>query len=333
MKKEALVFALSVSVLWSVSAFGSASMDKNLKNSETKSFIKKELSVQNKKIESASSDALKGLHKTFEAMRDLRANKADDASKLLAGATKDFDVALKNNPDLRLVPIGNDVYMYQFNGSVKDIQASLQIAKKMLQENHLQSVRELLAPLRDELDITTYYLPMDLYPDVTKIATKLLHKGKQKEALRELMMGLSMIEGRHTLMPLSLLDAQNSVLMASQLDKSHQKDALAWLDRATQSLQKTLLLGYTSKHAKEYQKLTIMIEDLKAGIKANNKVDKLYHDLKQYFNHVLMITRKESRKLDSDSVWNHTKVAHKNATKEEDKDIVNFAHKSETDAY
>ncbi|NPA73449.1 MAG: YfdX family protein [Epsilonproteobacteria bacterium] len=332
MRKGLVVSAIVASLLCSVS-FAGNSKTSQVKGSSSKMLVKNEVKFQDKKLKMASMDIQKGLNDTLKAIDALHKNDVKTAKKALEEANKYFEKALKADPSLRLVPIENEIVAFQYQGGPKEIKAAVDIAKGLLDKNEVQFARETLVPLRDEIDITTHYIPMDLYPQSTKIATKLLEKGKTREALQELILGLSTIVGDQVVIPIPLLAAQDLVKAASKLDKKRKKDALALLDQAKVELEKAVLLGYTTAHSQEYKNLTKMINGIEKEIKGENHVEKLYENIKAKFKSLLGKTRHERQKLDSNNVYNGTKKEHQSAVKEENQDIVNFVTKQRLNAY
>jgi len=327
MKKELIASVALASVMLGVPALQAANVA-----SKTNS-IKKEVSFQNKNFKIASKDIQKGLNDTLNAISSLEKKNSKVAQKNLQEATKYFDKALKIDPKLGLVPIEESVVAYRYDGSPKNIKDALKIAKKMLDKNNLQFARDILAPLKDEIDITTHYIPMDMYPNTTKIAYKLLAKGKTKKALMELRLGLSTIVGDQVTIPIPLLVSQDLVTYASKIDKTKKKATSNLLTRAKIELNKAVLLGYASKHSSEYKSLSNKISAIQKEIKGKNAVEKLYKDVKKDFKSLIHKTRGDRKSFDSDSVWNHSRKEHTNATNEEDKDVVKFAEKSKTDTF
>ncbi len=330
MRRKVIVSLALASMLFGVSSFGASKMNQVVGATHSKNAINKEVSYQNKKFKLASKDIQNGLNDTLKAIDALQKNKAKDAKKYLVEASKLFDKALKADPTLRLVPIENDVVAYRYNGDPKSIELATGLAKKALSNNQVQFARDVLMPLKDEIDISTHYLPMDLYPQSTKIAARLLDKGKTKEALQELILGLSTIVGDEVVIPIPLLAAQDLVVTASKIDKKKKKEALALLDQAKVELKKALLLGYTSKHSGEYKNLTKLINGVEKEIKGKNRVEKLYEELKNKFKKLIGETRKDKKSLSSN---NSTQKAHQNAVKEENQDVLNFAQKEKLDAF
>ncbi len=327
MKKEMIASVALATLMLGVPALQASNVTSKA------SSVKKEVNFQNKNFKVASQDIQKGLNDTLSAIAALEKKNTKVAKKNLQEATKYFNKALKTDPKLGLVPIEESVVVYQYNGSPKNIKDALKIAKKMLDKNNLQFARDILAPLKDEIDITTHYIPMDMYPNTTKIAAKLLAKGQTKKALMELNLGLSTIVGDQVTMPIPLLVSQDLVTYASKIDKTKKKEATKLLANAKMELDKAVLLGYASKHSSEYKSLKSKISAIQKEIKGKNEVEKLYQDVKKDFKSLVHKTRGEKKSFDSDSVWSNTKKEHKSAMNEEDKDVVKFAEKSKADTF
>lgn len=327
MKKELIASVAVASLMLGVPALQAS-------NVATKAnTVKKEVSFQNKNFKVASKNIQIGLNDTLNAISALQNKKTKVAAKNLEEASKYFDKALKIDPRLGLVPIEESVVAYQYAGTPKDIKDAVKIAKNMLAKNDLQFARDVLAPLRDEIIVTTHYLPMDMYPNTTKIAAKLLKKGKTKKALMELKLGLSTIVGDRVVMPIPLLVSQDLVNFASKMDKTKKKEISKLLANAKVELDKAVLLGYASRHSVEYKSLKSKISAIQKEIKGKNEVEKLYKDVTKDFKALIHKTRGERKNIDTDSVWNGVKKEHSSASSEERKDVIKFAEESKTDAY
>ncbi len=321
MRKRAIVSLALASMLFGVSSFGANKMNQVVGTTNSKNAINKEVSFQNKKFKLASKDIQNGLNDTLKAIDALQKNRIKDAKKYLMEASKLFDKALKDDPTLKLVPIENDIIAFRYGGDPKSIEIATNLAKKALEDHQVQFARDILLPLKDEIDISTHYLPMDMYPQSTKMAAKLLERGKTKEALQTLILGLSTIVGDEVVIPIPLLAAQDLVIAASKIDKNKKKEALALLGQAKVELKKALLLGYTSKHSDEYKNLTKLINGVEKEIKGKNRVEKLYEELLSKFKKLLGETRKDKKSLSAD---NSTHKSYQSAVKKENKDMLNL---------
>ncbi len=276
-----------------------------------KEYVAKEVHNQKQNFKKAPKEIVEGLTKTLKAIEALQKNDTKSAQKYLDEASALFDKALKANPNLKLVPIANEIVVYEFAGTSQDVKKALDIAKGLIEKYETQVARAILIPMKDEIDIATEFIPMDLYPEATKKAAKLLKEGKKNEAIGALIDGLNTIVTNIAVVPIPLLSAQDLVEKASKLDKNKKDEVLKLLAAAKDELQKAVYLGYTKRHSKEYKSLSDEIAGIEKEVKGENKVEKLYEHIKNSFKSLIGKVRSENYSL-KDSV-----------SKEEEKALMN----------
>ncbi|WP_457596627.1 YfdX family protein [Hydrogenimonas sp.] len=299
-----------------------------------KQCVRKEVHKASQHFKKAPKEVVDALNATIAAVEAIDKNDLKTAKEQLKKATALFDKALKANPNLDLVPVDQAIVVKQFTGTVNDIKADIAMAQDLLKHYRTQQARDILMPLEDEIDITTHYLPMALYPKTTKRALELLEAGKTKAAMRELAAGFNLVVGDEVVIPIPLLTAQELVDAASKLGKERKKEALAHLKAAKEELHKALLLGYTTKHAKEYQALYDQIKKIAKTIEGGGATEKLFEHVKKDFESLLNKHRGEKRKLnDPDSVWQGTAKAHAAAAREETNDAIRFEEEMEANDF
>ncbi len=299
-----------------------------------KSCIAKEVNHESKAVKKAPKEVIEGLNLTVAAMQDIENNKLKEARAKLEKATKLFDTALKNDPALKLVPLDSEIVVKQFAGSVNDIKADIVLATKMLKGYHTQAAIDLITPLQDEIDVTTHYVPMDLFPKAAKDALNYLKKGKRDAALRALVLGASTVVADEVVVPIPLLTAQDLIQAASQYAKKDPKAAIVHLRLAKQELHKALLLGYTDWFPKEYKSLYEQMTKIQKELKAHHETAGLFEKLKKDVGSLLSKTRNRKTELkDNGSFYKGTAKAHAKAAKEEDQDKRRFEEEMELDAF
>jgi len=142
--------------------------------------------VINKRIKDhkpAPKEIIIGMQDTFNALQAMGKGKKDEAQKDLEAAIQSFDAALKADPALDLVPVDERFQAFEFLGSSDVIAAQIKLAEQLLKEHDIQAAIDTIAPLKDELDITTITIPMKLYPQADKKALDALKKGQEQAAL------------------------------------------------------------------------------------------------------------------------------------------------------
>ncbi|WP_292660925.1 YfdX family protein [Nitratifractor sp.] len=246
-------------------------------------------------LKQTPKEVMEAIQMTARAAQDIRRNKLDSAAKDLQVASKDFDKALKANPKLDLLPVAQAIQIKTFAGSTATIEKALKLADVLIQKHATQDARDLLMPLRDEMDFTVQYLPMKTYPLVTKKAAELLKNGKAKAALMVLSQGFGTLVAVTDVVPIPLMLAQDMTMEASKLAKGKKKEALKLLESAKNELKRAELLGYTQKHSPEYKALTTQINAIEKEIQGKNEPAKLYEGLQKKFDTLFKEVRKDRK--------------------------------------
>ncbi len=314
MKKRSTISSMAIALILGASAVQGASVTPHkidhrqvvgdmpvhdyygFSDTPVKQSVAKALNQHSKMMKAAPKEVLTGFDKTIEAIKALQKNDIKGAKKLLAAATVSFDKALKANPKLDRVPIADDITVTEIASTPEQIKKAIDLAKEALDAHRIDEARGLLLPLRDEMVIATQYIPMDLYPSATRLASNMLGNGHKKEALQTLNTALGTLGVDEVVIPMPLVRAQAYVAEASKLDKSKKKEAMRLLDAASSELQKALLLGYTDKHAGAYKDLNKQIDAIRDEIGGKNEVEKLYEHIKGSFKALFHKTEKDGLK-------------------------------------
>ncbi len=275
MKKTLLLSTLTAGLLLSTTMLQA--------KTDTKTLVKQQITQTQKNFKKAPKEINEALNATSLAMQSLQHKKVDEAKKQLKIATEKFDLALKNNPALDIVPLDERIAIFENLASTKEINHILTATQDLLVHHKLNEARASLAPLQDEMDIETISLPMKVFPIATKDALKALNKGDTKGAIVIMAEAYSTFLVENAVVPLPLLKAQDLIIDASSLDKSKKEEATKLLDGAKEELERANLLGYTSKHSPEYKALVDSINAIEKEIKGKNVVEKLYDKLKEDF--------------------------------------------------
>lgn len=271
------------------------------KEKGSKTCVDKETHVQHQKLKDTPTEVIQALNKTFEAIKALRKEDINTAKSSLSDATDLFNTALKANSKLKLLPVAVDVEVNELDLGPEEIKTILKMAENAITKKRTQDARDLLIPLRDEMIITTQYLPMELYPKATKTALDTLIKGDKSKALQTLMAGLSTIVTEEIIVPIPLLEAQENMEVALHLDKSKKKEALQRIGAAKMELNKAVMLGYTDEGSMEYKHMKEAIAKVQKGVEGETRLEKFYDELKGSFTSLIKKAQSESHKLLHDS--------------------------------
>jgi tetratricopeptide (TPR) repeat protein len=251
---------------------------------DTKTLVEKQTKSGKDNIKKTPKEVIDGVQKSFMALALLKKGKIENAKSLLKEAVADFDKAIKTNPHLAVLPIEQEIAVFELKATSSEIEKSLNLAESLLKKRYTQDARDILMPLRDELDINTRFVPMAIYPLAIKNALSALNRGDSTASVAILTNAFSMIIDQKVIIPLSLLIAQDLVKEASKLDKSKKSEALKLLADAKEELKKAELLGYTTKNSSDYKALVSAIEGIEKEIKGKNMVEKLYKSINKSFD-------------------------------------------------
>ncbi len=283
MKKKFLLSVLTCGLLLGTTAV-QAQTDK-------KELVRSVVQERAKQHKTAPKDIIAGMQNTFAALKAMQANKKDEAKKALEAATKSFDAALKADPSLDLIPIDERFQSYIFMGSSNVIDARLKLAQQLLKAHDTQTAIAVIAPLKDEVDISVISIPMKIYPIATKKALDELNKGNDKAALAAIAEAMNSLVLVKVIIPTPLLAAQDLITEASRMDKQKKEEVGKLLSIAKEELKRAELLGYVSRHEADYKLLNDDIEKIEKEIKGKNAVEKLYETLKNDFKHIIANTK------------------------------------------
>ncbi|NOZ90863.1 MAG: YfdX family protein [Epsilonproteobacteria bacterium] len=275
---------------------------------DNKTLVQHQIEKDKKGKQEAPQEIIHGLNKSFMVMALLQQHKMEEAKKLLTEATKDFEKALKENPKLDIVPIWQEVEVFEFDFAPREIAQILKMSERLIKEHRTQDARNLLMPLKDEMDINTEFIPMGIYPIATKNALSAIEKGDRNSAMAILAGAFNMLINQKVIIPLSLLSAQDLVMEASMLDKNKKDEAIKLLEEAKLELEKAELLGYTTKRSVEYKALSSSIKDIEKEIKGKNIVERLYEKLNKDFISLIKKTKDDKVKVSKSGLHDSVEV-------------------------
>ncbi len=215
-----------------------------------------------------TEEAIAILKETQGVIADLAQNKKDEAEKKLAEIIGKLEILLAQKPELALIPVDANVEVKDVVTDVNTVKTIMENVKKAIDKGYYQEAKQILNDLSSELIIKTAYLPMATYPDAMKLAAKLMHEGKNREAAAVLANALNTLVVGEEIIPLPVLRAEEYVKEAIKVVnnekefKENKETLLALLDAASYQLDLAQAMGYGKKD-KEYKDLHQAIVSLK----------------------------------------------------------------------
>ncbi len=265
----------------------------NDKASQINRHVTTELTHHKKASEQTPEELKDGFKQTLLALQALQADDISTAQEALKSAAAAFDKALKADPSLDLIPVADGVRVDSFNADAASVKKMIKTVKKLLERYDTQAARAIMLPMKDEMVLSTTYLPMKIYPDAMKEAQKALQSNNVARALEMMQGALDAIVVKTVTVPIALLSAQDLINVASQLDSSKKKEAEHLLDIASDELEKAVLLGYIKKYEDEYKTIKEEIREVQKEIRGKNRVEKFYDRLKGRFHELMQKIRSE----------------------------------------
>lgn len=208
------------------------------------------------------------------------------AYKMLTKADGQLNILLTRDPNLKLAPIDVRANVMDLEVSPGKIRNAVRDAKSELDNGHIQAARILLAPLVSEMHIETDFLPLGIYPNAIKQASKEIQASRLDEAESTLADALSSIVTSKEVIPLPPLKAEGDVLRAEQLlnkDKvDNRNKVLSLLDSADNHLADSEALGYG-----KYQTIRNEIASIKTRVEGGEAKPDLFERVKGLFHEIM----------------------------------------------
>lgn len=254
---------------------------------EPKKCVKNAVKKYSEPVKKAPKEVLEGLKATFDADRALSLKQDKRAMQELERAQAQFKAAFKAEPDLKWIPVDIDIEVDSIDLSNESITALLKEADAAISAHRTQEARDLLIPLKDEMTVTTLYLPMEAYAEAVNESLKALRAKKRVAAAQDLKTAFGLMVSERVVIPIALLSAEELTTEAAMLEHDDGKKATKLLDAALDALKRAELLGYAGKHSQAYNDLSRQIREVRNVVHGGGSGAKLYHALKMDFNKLL----------------------------------------------
>lgn len=193
-------------------------------------------------------EAVEAQEAMLTAIYQLANHDKDGAYKSLTTASGKLDVLLARDPHLSMLPVDVRVTTTDLKADPQAVKETLSQVKAKLSGGKIQEARTMLEPLTSEIRISTDYMPMETYPKSIKEAARDTQAGNTDAAAQLLADTLSSLVTRVKVIPLPPLKAELDVQEAETLFQAdpvkNKQAALDLLNRASQQLEVSNLLGY-----------------------------------------------------------------------------------------
>lgn len=228
------------------------------------------------------SEASEALDQVNIALGALVLEDTDGALEALEKATGKLEILLARDPDLSFVPIDASVRTVDLVADLETIKTIKRAARKALKEDRFQAVREELASLASEIQVSTVEMPLATFPVAMKEAAALVESNDIEGAKKLLYTALNTLVVHESRIPLPILRAQKLIDQAKKDDASEEdkkKEVLQLLENAEYQLILAEELGYGERD-EEYAELSEAIEELKKSVESDEDSQGLFEKLK-----------------------------------------------------
>jgi tetratricopeptide (TPR) repeat protein len=269
MKKSLLILGALLSV--GMPTF-TQNVSENLQKKTAKEIINEAPSkalkqLKKEHLQEIIEEATNAVIETNEVIELLKKGQIEKASVLLDRIDSTLDRLIKAY-GLVKIPVDVSFQIYTFNADLESARKLIEEVKKAINNNDLVKARAILNLLRDEIDIVTTYMPLDLYSQSLKLAKQLLKQNKTESAILALESALKTLEVATLVVPRPLLEAQTLLEDAKKIYKTQPQKALKLIEQIEKDLEKAKVLGYISNE-KSIKPLLEQLSELKKAIKEN----------------------------------------------------------------
>ncbi len=216
------------------------------------------------RLQEVIKEATNIVSETNKVIELLQERKIEKASVLLERINSKLDKLIKEH-GLVKIPVNVTFQVYTFAADLSMAKRLAEVVKKAVNGNDFVKARTILNFLRDEIDIITTYMPLDLYSESLKLATELLKQNKIESVILALESALKTLEIETVIVPRPLLEAQVLLQDAKKIYNTQPKKALEILKRIEQDIKRAQVLGYVPDK-KEIKPLLEQIAELKRAV-------------------------------------------------------------------
>ncbi|SES67525.1 YfdX family protein [Oceanicella actignis] len=240
-------------------------------------------------------EAVDALERTQAALDALEKGERQAALDALAAATGKLETVIARDPKLALAPVDVQLLRIEFPGDAETVEAYGEQIDDLTDEGRYQEARALIRDFGSELVVRTVNLPLATYPDALLEAARLIHEGKDKEALAALEGALSAQVIVDQAIPLPPLRAELMIRQAQKLleqgdGKAAQGDrdaaakaptAAEYLAAARRELKLAQAFGYGRKS--DYKELHEALDELEEKVAAHEDAGGLFKAMADKF--------------------------------------------------
>ncbi len=230
-----------------------------------------------------TAEALTSVAETRAILYDIANGNVDEAIEKGKKLIGNFEILMEKDPSIALLPVDVDYRKNELITDLETVRSEIKLAEDAMDDGYYQLAGDILANLKSEIIISTYYIPTATYPEAIKAATIALENSDTTGAQLILFNVLNTVVIEETVLPLPVMKAEQMILEAASIDAAGHENAdkvLNLLDHAAYQLTLAEELGY-GKRDKEYEHLADLIKELKKSVKKKQDSSVKFDELKE----------------------------------------------------
>lgn len=237
--------------------------------------------VQSKEAEKVIQEALKAYKETQEVIVLLEQRKVKEAKNKMADIKKKLsNLQTQYKGKINLLPISVVIAEIQGADDIKLAKDILKQAKESCEKNDIPKARDLLEVLRNEIQIRTHYLPLDVYTKAVDSAYQFLDKGDVKNALNALNIATGLIKVETVIIPKPIAEALLLIDDAKKRFENNPESAKKLLEEAKRKINLAQALGYV-RTEEEIKPIVKEIEELEGKLEKETAKKDLFESLEK----------------------------------------------------
>ncbi len=273
--------SLLVSAIIATSALASSTPDKATKELMQSAGERSTKSIQEQEIAKVIQEALRAYQDTQQVVFLLAHGKTREAKQKIEEIKNKLQKLQKQYKDkLDRLPISVVIAQIEGVDDIKLAKKLLQQAKKACEKNDIPAARDLLEALRNEIQIQTSYLPLEVYTKAIELAEQLLGKKDIENALNALNVAIGSIEIEEVIIPKPLAEAIMLIEDAKKRFENNPISAKQLLEEAKRKIRLAQALGYI-KTEKEIKPLIEEIDKLEEKVEKETAKKVLFESLEK----------------------------------------------------
>ena len=226
-------------------------------------------------------EAVVAIRETRAAIDAIKENRREDAVAAIERATGKIDILLARNPNTALLPVDQQVAVFDTApddiDDIRDIGAAADGAVELGDYPH---ARGLLYGLMSEVRIHILNLPLGSYPTALSTAARLMEQNKNDDAATLLNTALGTLVVTDRIIPIPMLVARRELEEAQAQREKNKDAALHSVESAKKELELAQELGYAIGDP-DYQALNDQLSDLQKQLKGNEDTNSLFSKIRE----------------------------------------------------